>query len=320
MPTAEYMTCMEVWGGNQTVDSSVVLAGLDAWVYSKPYDGADAGGDVHFVSSCATGRITRLLVADVAGHGETVSQIAGQLRTLMRRYVNYMDQGRFVRSMNQQFGAMAESGRFATAIVTTFFAPTRSLSICNAGHPPPILYDARSGQWMLLDAKSLGDRADTNLPLGISDEHNYQQFEVDLHPRDMILCYTDSLIESRDADGEFLGTDGLLQMMGDLPIDQPAQLIPQLLKKIESTYAGNLTADDVTVLLHRPNQPYTVPWIRKLAAPFRLLAGIMRGLLPGGPPIPWPEMSVPNIGGALFNPLNRLHHHEHPIKAPPSEK
>ncbi|MCC7349809.1 MAG: serine/threonine-protein phosphatase [Phycisphaerales bacterium] len=306
MSTAEYMTCMEVWGGNQIVDSSVVLAGLDAWVYSRPHDGADAGGDVHYVSSCATGRITRLLVADVAGHGENVSQIAGQLRTMMRRYVNYMDQGRFVRAMNQQFGTLAEAGRFATAIVTTFFAPTRSLSICNAGHPPPILYDERTGQWMLLDARSMGDRADTNLPLGIADEHNYQQFEIDLNPRDMILCYTDSLIESRGADGEFLGTEGLLQLIRQLPADQPAQLIGQLLGAIESIHKDNLTTDDVTVLLYRPNQPYKVPWTRRLAAPFRLLATIPRSLLPGGSPIPWPEISLPNIGGAMIHSFNRL--------------
>src|SRR5437899_58220 len=95
------MQCMEVWGGNQVVDSSVAMAGLDAWVYSRPYGQADGGGDVHYVSSCATGRITRLLVADVSGHGVAVCDVAAQLRTLMRRYVNYLDQTRFVRSMNE---------------------------------------------------------------------------------------------------------------------------------------------------------------------------------------------------------------------------
>src|SRR5687768_18611008 len=57
-------------GGNQPADSGVVMAGLDAWVYCRPYHGAAAGGDVYYVSSCATGRITRLLVADVSGHGD----------------------------------------------------------------------------------------------------------------------------------------------------------------------------------------------------------------------------------------------------------
>ncbi len=99
------MTCMEVWGGNQPVDNGVVMAGIDAWVYSRPYAGpagtASAGGDVYFVSSCATGRITRLLVADVSGHGTAVGDIAISLRTLMRKYVNFLDPLRFVGEMNR---------------------------------------------------------------------------------------------------------------------------------------------------------------------------------------------------------------------------
>src|SRR5947207_6261968 len=115
-----HMQCMEVWGGNQLADSGVVMAGLDAWVYSKPFGQADGGGDVYYVSSCATGRITRLLVADVSGHGNAVGDVAVQLRTLMRKFVNFLDQTRFVRSMNQQFVSNATNGCFATAVVTTF--------------------------------------------------------------------------------------------------------------------------------------------------------------------------------------------------------
>ena len=35
----EHWQCMEVWGGNQVVDDAVKVAGLDAWVYSKPCGG-----------------------------------------------------------------------------------------------------------------------------------------------------------------------------------------------------------------------------------------------------------------------------------------
>src|SRR5437899_7587334 len=128
---SKHMQCMEVWGGNAPVDNGVSMLGLDAWVYSRPYQSAEAGGDVYYVSSCATGRITRLLVADVSGHGEAVRETAIHLRSLMRRFVNYIDQSRFVRSMNEQFAAMSAGGSFATAVVTTFFAPTNYLTLCN---------------------------------------------------------------------------------------------------------------------------------------------------------------------------------------------
>ena len=65
----QHMQCMEVWGGSQLASSGVELGGLDLWVYSKPYGEAPRGGDVYYVSSCATGRISRMLLADVSGHG-----------------------------------------------------------------------------------------------------------------------------------------------------------------------------------------------------------------------------------------------------------
>ena len=60
---------MEVWGSNRAGSNGVIMPGLDAWVYSRPCSDDDAGGDVHYVSACATGRVIRALVADVSGHG-----------------------------------------------------------------------------------------------------------------------------------------------------------------------------------------------------------------------------------------------------------
>ena len=151
---AEHMECLEVCGGSQLTARGVVIGGLDAWVYSKPHGQARRGGDVYYASSCAAGRITRLLLADVSGHGTPVAAIAADLRMLMRRFINRWDQAEFVRLLNQQFSALSKKGTFATAIVSTFFAPSRKLILCNAGHPRPILYRASQGEWSLLGMKT----------------------------------------------------------------------------------------------------------------------------------------------------------------------
>src|ERR1700737_1578816 len=209
----QHMQCMEVWGGSQLTSRGVEFGGLDAWVYSKPYGKAHAGGDVYYAASCATGRISRLLLADVAGHGSSVAKIAADLRTLMRRFVNRLDQTEFVRLLNQQFAKLSQEGTFATAIVTTFFAPSRRLNVCNAGHPRPFLYRAANGNRNLRDHEEQADqRAPRNMPLGIIDLTEYDQFDVELEPGDCLLTYTDALIESRDVDGEMLGQDGLLRI------------------------------------------------------------------------------------------------------------
>ncbi len=298
----QHMQCMEVWGGSQLTSRSVEFGGLDAWVYSKPFGKAHAGGDIYYASSCATGRISRLLLADVAGHGQTVAATAADLRTLMRRFVNRLDQTEFVRLLNQQFAALPRTGAFATAIVTTFFEPSRRLTICNAGHPRPLLYRSSQQQWDFLGGQETGPRsAPSNIPLGLFDAAEYEQFDIELSPDDCLLSFTDALIESRDADGEMLGEDGLLRIVRVLGDVEPQRLIETLLGEIERRYPENLSEDDVTVLLVRANGRRLRFSLReKLRALGRFAQALIRGER-----APFPDANLANIGGAIIPALAR---------------
>jgi phosphoserine phosphatase RsbU/P len=304
---AQQMTCMEVWGGSQLTAREVQLGGLDAWVYSKPFGQADRGGDVYYASSCATGRISRLLLADVSGHGNSVASVAADLRTLMRRFVNRLDQSEFVRLLNQQFAAHSQDGTFATAIITTFFAPTRRLNVCNAGHPRPLLYRAAQREWDFLDHDEPTDQsALRNIPLGIIDMTEYDQFDVELEPGDCLLTYTDALIESHDADGEMLGEAGLLRIMRLIGDVEPQKLIATLLKEIAERFPENLSEDDVTLLLARANGREAHTSLKeKLWALTRFAGSLIRAVNPRAERPPVPDANLANIGGAIIPALGR---------------
>ncbi len=263
-------TCLEVWGGNQRTDSGVVMPGLDAWVYSEPWQNEIAGGDVHYLSSCASGQVTRMLVADVAGHGNSVAKLASDLKLMMRRYVNDHDQKRFVCALNKEFTAASTGGIFATAVAMTFDSPTNNLSLCNAGHPAPLWYHAASGQWNFLEFKQAGG---ANVPLGIEESIDYAQFAVNLKVNDLVLCYTDSLIEAKDASGELIGPAGLLALLQALGKPDPATLVSRLLAAVDQYGEGSVKRDDVTCLLIRPNglRP-RVPFIDRLMSAPRVIA------------------------------------------------
>jgi hypothetical protein len=305
----QHMQCMEVWGGNRAFDNTVAFAGLDAWVYSKPYGGAEGGGgDVYYVSSCATGRIARLLLADVSGHGQAVQTMAVDLRELMRRFVNHLDHTQFIRLMNQQFVTMAKAGNFATAVVSTFFAPTARLTICNAGHPVPMLYRAASGKWSFLESREApASDEPENLPLGILDLSGYSTFDVTLRTGDLVLCYTDALVESRSADGELLGQEGLMQIVQSMAVGEPRAFIEQVLDAIEAKSAGNLSKDDVSVLLFRPNgEGLSSSFLRGMWAAGKIMQEMGRSVIRRGGPVPWPDFKIANIGGAVLPPLQRM--------------
>ncbi len=312
---------MEVWGGNHAVDQGVIMPGLDLWVRSEPVEGHAQGGDVHSVSSCGTGRISRMVLADVSGHGETAGDLARSLRTLMRRFVNFVDQTRFVSALNNALVDDA-SGRFATSIAMTFFAPSRRLDVCNAGHPRPLLRRARTGRWSVLapaaaarpaprhaaarDAGTATDgpssRAPRNLPLGVLEPTEYAQFGLRLEVGDLVLAYTDALLESRGTDGTMLGEEGLLRLVESIDASKPERFISALVRALQDRCGDRPPDDDLTVLLLRHNGLASrASRAASFAATLRFLGVALRSLVPVGdrPPIPWPEFNRVNVLGAL---------------------
>ncbi|MBM4005737.1 MAG: serine/threonine-protein phosphatase [Planctomycetes bacterium] len=268
----ERMQCMEVWGGNSPVARSFRTPGLKLWLHSRPYKGAESGGDVYYVSSCASGRITRFLLADVSGHGQKVAQMAAGLRDLMRQNINLIKQTRFVSEMNRQFVAHPQDGGFATALVCTYFAPSRTLQFCNAGHPMPLIYVARTSQWSLASERATVQRGSefADAPLGVIEGGDYSLFSIQLSYGDMMLCVSDAYTEAVDSEGEQLGQNGLLRIVEQIDPSEPAEIIPKLIGRLTRTSSDNLASDDATALLFQCDGSKTTVQ-DNLLAPFRLL-------------------------------------------------
>lgn len=254
---AHTMHCMEIWGGNKAVESAIATPGLDIYVYSAPYKDEDHGGDVHYVSLCGGGIITRLILADVSGHGESVASFSDGLRTLMRRNINNKSQKQLVRALNRQFTELAQMRRFATALIATYLATSDRLSVCNAAHPRPLWYRAQTGAWSLMTHETTGSiDSPSNLPLGIDEEMNYDQSAVKLDTGDVVIFYTDALMEAPSPSGAMLGEEGLLQIARGVDRSDPARLGRALVEAVARHRGGVEADDDVTLLvLHHNGGP-----------------------------------------------------------------
>ena len=218
------LQCLEIFGGNRAARHAIASPGLDAWIDSRPCAGA-SGGDLHYVSLCGSGRVTRFILADVSGHGPDMDELAQWLLKLARRHINLLDQTSFARALNKDFYARVGDGRFATVLLATYFAPTHHLIVCNAGHPRPLWYSRRAGGWKFLDqaaaeaGPSIRDERVrymfspvANLPLGIIEPTDYRQFAAKLEQGDMVILYTDALSEARNPAGAMLGEQSLLEL------------------------------------------------------------------------------------------------------------
>jgi hypothetical protein len=102
------LKAMEIWGGNAGIDERVVVPGLDAHVVCRPQPGHAEGGDLHYLSTCAAGAISRFVLVDVAGHGKSAGEVALSLRSLMRKHINNDPTG--VRVAQRDFTRRAKAG------------------------------------------------------------------------------------------------------------------------------------------------------------------------------------------------------------------
>lgn len=267
-PADHQMACVEIWGGNEPTSTAVSTPGIDAYIYSRPFESAAAGGDIHYVSLCSAGNIARFVVADVSGHGAEVSDLAASLRGMMRRNINTLDQTRFARELNRLFSRQETGGRFATALLATYWAPDDQLIICNAGHPRPVHYRALHQDWAVLEEEQPADAAPGNLPLGIIHPTPYSQAAYRLERDDVVVIYTDALVEARSPDGRMLGEAGLLSMLGSLDPSKPEALIEQLMARVVEFGGGRPLDDDATVLVlhHNAADPPSYSLGEKVAA------------------------------------------------------
>jgi serine phosphatase RsbU (regulator of sigma subunit) len=247
------MQCMEIWGGSHAATAQTTTPGLEIWVSSEPHDNAAQGGDVHYVSLCGGGAITRLIVADLSGHGESAAEAALVLRTLMRKNINRKDQSRLIRDLNRQFLAQSQMQRFATSVIATYLTARDTLSVCNAGHPRPLWYHADSCVWEIVSTDHGETGAIANLPLGIDGATPYTQRDLPLSVDDLIVIYTDALVEMTDRGGRQLQETGLLELVRGLHPSPPQQFGPALLERLIEFRSGEPVNDDQTVVVLRHN-------------------------------------------------------------------
>ncbi len=217
---------MEIVGSNRAARQLVSGAGLDIWIDSQPLETGSGGGDIHYVSTCGAGYVTRLVLADVSGHGAAVDGIAQSLRKLMRKYINTLDQTRFAIALNHEFSAFAEAGRFATALILTYFAPTNHLIVCNAGHCRPLWYSAEQATWQPLAPKTVGEceslkQIESPLPFRAAGQSAPRDSRTDrlravcitsAAGRSASCCTPTESPRATDASGRQLGEAGLLEM------------------------------------------------------------------------------------------------------------
>ncbi|HNQ22268.1 MAG TPA: PP2C family protein-serine/threonine phosphatase [Phycisphaerae bacterium] len=278
------LVCNEVWGGNRAFYGPVELPGLRGVLYSQASDGT-RGGDVHYLSVCGSGLISRACLADVTGHGESVAAISQTMHDLLRRSVNRMDERKVLQRLNFRLCARGE-GPFVTAAALTYFPPTRRLSISYAGHEPAWYYDAARRFWSPLKIAPRDGLFD--IALAVEPKTRYTRCLRRVALGDRLLLLTDGVVEAPNAAGELFGRERLAQVLQANGHQPPQVLIPTMVAALRGhTNRAPLHHDDVSLLMVEfvDNLKSNALWtaVRNRLLPRRRAGDVFKALRPAAP-------------------------------------
>jgi serine phosphatase RsbU (regulator of sigma subunit) len=186
------------------------------------------------------------VLADVSGKGLPAALMMANLQAILRsgapRAVE--DMRGFVALANHQFHESTQFQHYATLFLGDYDDSRRLLRYVNCGHPAAILLRSDS---------SVEQLASTTTALGLFEDLDSVVGEATIFERDTLVVFSDGVVEAVRAEGDELGENRLIEMLGNLVArsavsfpDLPRALLEEILEV--SSYRQT---DDMTVIVAR---------------------------------------------------------------------
>lgn len=187
-----------------------------------------------------------VLVCDVMGHGVR----AGLLTALIRGVVEEMgerasDPLHVLREVNHSLMPIVErTGQpvFATVFFGVIDTAARTLVYGNAGHPPPLVRHAKSGQLTRLAP------GDPEPAAGLIADFNYTHHTCEFARGDLFVGYTDGILEASDPAGTMFGEGRLCDIVRGTPGLTVSEFSDRLLSAVTAHRGREQFEDDVCVV------------------------------------------------------------------------
>jgi sigma-B regulation protein RsbU (phosphoserine phosphatase) len=200
-------------------------------------------GDFYDAIPLPGGRLG-LLIADVVDKGVGAALFMALSWILIRTYAveHPAHPEHVLRAVNRRVLADTDTGQFVTAFYGILDPATGNLTYSNAGHPPPFVFSGAGGH----GARSLGK---TGMALGVLDTETWEQATIQLDPGDVLVLYSDGVIDAEDEHAAHFGAERLKASVR-ASLGHPVQAMQDaLLADIQAFAGGAIQLDDITLMV-----------------------------------------------------------------------
>ncbi len=135
----------------------------------------------------------------------------------------------------------ATRGLFITLFYALLDPAQHELTYVNAGHNPPLFYQAST--------QTLNRLVTTGYPLGVETEAAYSQQSIRLCPGDFIVLYTDGVTEAMSPQEELFSLERLEHLLLENCTASPQELLTAIERSLHCFTADQPRADDITIVI-----------------------------------------------------------------------
>jgi serine phosphatase RsbU (regulator of sigma subunit) len=197
--------------------------------------GTEVGGDWYDVIPLDGGRFV-FVVGDVSGHGVTAATIMARLHFAIRAYAAQGDAPEAILQKLGRLLSLETDKSFATILCGTVNVADHTITLVNAGHPPPLLMNGKGGEYL---------KSAVFPPVGVLESTDYQSVTITVPQHSTMIAFTDGLVERR---GEILDTG--LERLRTTTEGVPLVLDDLLSKLVDEMRDGGFN-DDMAILAVR---------------------------------------------------------------------
>jgi GAF domain-containing protein len=221
------------------------LPDLPGWELAVTWRAArQVAGDFYDVFELPEKRLG-LVIADVADKGMPAALFMALTRTLMRAAsTEERSPADALKRVNNLLVPDARHGMFVTGLYVILSLETGKIVYANAGHHPPLVL--RSGVW----GPEQLERGET--ALGVLEDVQFRDHVDVLAARDVMILYTDGVIEALSPDGVFYGDERLREVIQTTEPDVSAgDILTAVIDSIAAFVGDNPPSDDLTLMVVR---------------------------------------------------------------------
>ena len=202
---------------------------------------ADVGGDLYDLVVDRQGRLV-LLIADVAGHGIGSALMMAMARAILRREIAEGKGPAAVLAATNAtlFDDLANAGLFITLFCASYEPESRELVYACGGQNPPLLC-SEGGSIVELQAEGM--------PAGILRDVEFEERRVTLSPGDVVMLFTDGVVEARTGGGDQFGDARLHAVIAAAAGESPDELIARIVGAVGDHTDGAPPKDDSTLVV-----------------------------------------------------------------------